>query len=140
MRRILVVANQTLGGAHLLEEVRRAMAAGPCRFHVVVPATAPQDHAVWTEGEATALARERLDAALERFRTAGAAAEGEIGDQDPILAIADALADREVDGIILSTLPPGISKWMRLDLPSRVERRFEIPVIHVVVEAEPAPR
>lgn len=140
MRRVLVVANQTLGGSHLLEEVRRTLAAGPCRFHVVVPATPPQDHAVWTEGEATAVARERLEAALERFQAMGAEAEGEVGDADPILAIADALADREVDEVILSTLPPGISRWMRLDLPSRVERRFHLPVTHVVAEAESARR
>lgn len=140
MRRFLVVANQTLGGSHLLDEVRRAMAAGPSRFHIVVPATPPQEHAVWTEGEASALAREGLAAALERFRGLGAEAEGDVGDPDPVQAIADVLGDRDVDEIILSTLPPGVSRWLRLDLPRRVERRFDVPVTHVVAEGEPARR
>src|SRR5918996_304525 len=71
MRRYLVVANQTLGGEHLAEKVRACLAAGPSRFHVLVPATQPQDHAVWTEGEARAIASRRLEQALERFRELG---------------------------------------------------------------------
>ena len=63
--------------------------------------------------------------------------DGEVGDGDPLLAIADALADRAVDEIILSTLPPGLSRWLALDLPSKVRARFDIPVTHVIGEAEP---
>jgi hypothetical protein len=138
MRRYLVVANQTLGGEHLLREVREALQAGPCTFHVIVPATPTQDQPTWTEGEATALARERLEAALGRFREVGARADGTVGDPDPVQAIADVLAEREVDEIILSTLPPGVSRWLGLDLPRRVERRFDLPVRHVVAEEAPA--
>jgi hypothetical protein len=61
MRRYLVVANQTLGSNELYEEVRACLASGPCTFHIVVPATPPTEHLTWTEGEAHALARDRLE-------------------------------------------------------------------------------
>lgn len=132
MRRYLVVANQTLGGEHLAEKVRACLAAGPSRFHILVPATQPHDHAVWTEGEARAIAARRLELALARFRELGTEAEGEIGDERPLQAIADAVRERTFDEIILSTLPPGLSRWLRQDLPHRVERTFEVTVTHVV--------
>ena len=140
MRRYLVVANQTLGGRHLVEKIRECIAAGPATFHVLVPATPPQDHAVWTEGEALAIARRRLDVALERFRELSADVDGELGDEDPLQAIGDVLRDRSFDEVILSTLPPGISRWLRQDLPHRVERGCELPVTHVIGEPEPAER
>lgn len=136
MRRYLVVANQTLGGEHLAEKVRACLAAGPSRFHILVPATQPHEHAVWTEGEARAVAAQRLERALERFRELGAEAQGEIGDERPLQAIADAVRDRTFDEIILSTLPPGLSRWLRQDLPHRVERTFEVTVTHLVGEPE----
>jgi hypothetical protein len=136
VRRYLVVANQTLGGPHLLDQVRQRVAAGPSAFHVVVPATAPAEQAVWTEGEALALAEQRLDAAVRRFRKLGADVHGEVGDPSPMEAIGDAMAAQEFDEIILSTLPPGISRWLRQDLPSRVEKAFDLPVTHVVGEPE----
>jgi cell pole-organizing protein PopZ len=136
MRRYLVVANQTLGGEHLAEKVRACLAAGPSRFHILVPATQPHEHAVWTEGEARAVASQRLEQALERFRELGAEAQGDVGDERPLQAIADAVRDQEFDEIILSTLPPGLSRWLRQDLPHRVERTFEGTVTHVVAEPE----
>jgi hypothetical protein len=139
MRRYLVVANQTLGGKHLEEVVRERLADGPGRFHLLVPATAPQDHAVWTEGEARALAQRRLDAAVDRFRSLGAEVEGEVGDESPLQAIADTVREREFDEIILSTLPPGLSRWLRQDLPHRAERQFDLPVRHVIGDAAPTP-
>lgn len=138
MRRYLVVANQTLGGEHLIESVRQLLAGGPCRFHIVVPATPSGEHLTWTEGEATAIAHNRLDNALGRFRELGADASGAVGDGNPMLAIEDALRDGQFDEIILSTLPPGISRWLKLDLPSRVAGRFGLTVTHLVAEHEAA--
>ena len=137
MQRFLVVANQTLGGEHLIAEVRARLAHGPCHFHILVPATAPADHATWTEGEAQAIAKRNLGQALETFRKLGAKADGEVGDEQPLGAIGDVLREKEFDEIILSTLPPGISRWLGQDLVSRLERAFAIPVTHVVGEAEP---
>ncbi len=134
MRTYLVVANQTLAGEHLVKEVRARLSMGSCRFHVLVPATHPSDHVVWTEGEAEAIAKGNLARALELFRKLGARADGEIGDEQPLTAIKDVLREQEFDEIILSTLPAGISKWLGQDLVSRVERTFAIPVTHVMGE------
>ncbi|HET9724065.1 MAG TPA: hypothetical protein VFR44_09520 [Actinomycetota bacterium] len=137
MRRYLVVANQTLAAGQLERSVRGCMAAGPCRFHIVVPATPPKDHLTWVEGDAMAIARERLDRALEWFHEIGAEVHGTVGDARPLLAIGDALRDQPFDEIILSTLPAGVSRWLRMDLPSRVRAAFDLPVSHVVSAPEP---
>jgi hypothetical protein len=138
MRSYLVVANQTLGGEHLIERVRQCLADGPSRFHIVVPATPQGELLTWTEGKSTAVAQDRLDRALARFGELGAQADGEVGDKDPIMAIEDALRRGSFDEIILSTLPPGISRWLKLDLPSRVAARFRLPVTHLVASPEAA--
>jgi hypothetical protein len=134
MERYLVVANRTLGGEHLLDEVQRRLAAGPCRFHVIVPVTHVSEHGSWNEGHSRTEAQKRLDVALTRFRELGADVTGALGDPSPVLAIGDALREHQFDGIILSTLRPGASRWLKLDLPHRVERDFSLPVTHVVAD------
>ena len=133
MRRYLVVSNQTLGGAALAAKVKAALEEGSAEFHLVVPATAPS-HFAWSEGEARAIAQDRLDAALRWFSSIGATATGEVADEHPLYAIRDALREHEIDEIIISTLPPGMSKWLRQDLPRKVQKEFEIPVTHIVGE------
>ena len=135
-RSILVVANQTAGSAHLKALVHDRMAAGPCRFTLLVPATPPNEHLTWTEGEARALAEARLADALAGLRELGADVDGVVGDPRPLSAIGDVLLERPHDEIVISTLPPGGSRWLKQDLPHRVERQFGLPVTHVV--AEPA--
>jgi hypothetical protein len=134
MRRYLVVSNQTLGGAALAAKIRTALEEGPSEFHIVVPATAPS-HFAWTEGEARAVAQERLDAALSWFATIGATATGEVADEHPLYAMRDALREQPADEIIISTLPPGMSRWLRQDLPRKARKEFGLPVTHVVGEA-----
>lgn len=138
MARYLVVANQTLAGRHLVDEVKRRMDQSGARFHLVVPATPPHLHATWTEGEAHTIAQQRLDLAMEELRALGADVSGEIGDARPLDAIGDAIRRADFDEIILSTLPPGPSRWLRQDLPHRVERSFGLPVTHLVAEPETA--
>jgi len=135
--RHLIVANQTIAGDQLTDEIRRLCAEGPCTFHVVVPATHAKDHAFHTEGHDHALAEKRLEAALERFRSMGAEVDGEVGDTNPFLAVRDCLlADGSYDGIILSTLPLGVSRWLKQDLIHKLERNFEVPVTHVTGQYE----
>ncbi len=138
MRRYLVVANQTLGGEHLVQKVRECVSTGQCLFHVVVPATPSTEHMVWTEGEAQSIARQRLERAVGQFRELGAEADGEVGDANPLLAIEDVLRNQSFDEIILSTLPAGPSRWLKLDLPARVGSHSGLPVTHIVGEADPA--
>ena len=136
VRRYFVVANQTLIGDHLAVKIREAMEAGPSTFHVIVPATPASKTLFWTEGEAIAAAEARLKEGLEWLRGFGAEVDGEVGDANPLMAIEDALRERECDELILSTLPPGRSRWLKLDLPHVAESRFELPVTHVVAGEE----
>ena len=136
-RRVLVVANQTACGDELLEAVQARMVAGPCRFTLLVPATHPHEHATWTEGEARAIARRRMEEAITRFTEIGAEVDGVVGDASPVRAIDDVLIDNPHHEIVLSTLPPGISRWLRLDLPQRVGQRFGLPVTTIISERVP---
>jgi nucleotide-binding universal stress UspA family protein len=146
MRRYLIVANQTLAAEELSKAVSDRLAAGPAEFWVLVPATRMTDLAspAFLPGmggvpvpvpasvaESERLARARLDAALDRLRSAGVTVGGEVGDPDPFQAIEHTLATRQFDEIVVSTLPARLSRWLRQDLPSRVERTFHVPVTHI---------
>jgi hypothetical protein len=135
---ILIVANQTLPSTALAAEVARRIASGSIAFRVVVPATPPPSGGefTWDEGTARAEAEKRLEAFLERLRAQGATAEGEIGDRDPVAAARDAGRGRDIGEIILSTLPAGVSRWLRQDVPSRLRGAVTVPV--TVVEEQPA--
>lgn len=153
MSTYLVVAHRTLVGQHLLDHVRSlsdgagtadtgGSAQGtesgtPIRFHLVVPVTHPRDHA-WTEGEVEGAARRRLDEGLAAFAAIGAEATGEVGDANPVYAATTALRTiPPVDGIVVSTLPRGVSRWLHLDVVHRLRREVEgLEVTHV--EAVPA--
>ncbi len=139
MRRYLVVGNETLGGRRLEEEVAARLRRGSPEFHIVVPASPPRGGLTYTEGEAQGLAEDRLERGLRRFAEMGARVEGQVGDGDPFVAIEEALQGQRFDEIILSTLPPGVSKWLKLDLPHLVEE-LGLPVTHVVAEPEPEVR
>ena len=137
-RRVLVVANRTAATEKLLDAVRRRAQAGPAEFHLLVPATPRGLHRVVDpEVAGREEAAAQLDLALERLREAsGTEVTGHVGDADPIAAIHDTLPDREVDEIMISTLPRRLSRWTRLDLPSKA-RGLGKPVTQV--EAERAP-
>ena len=135
MKRVLIVANRTLCGEHLMEEVRNQMSGDECEFHVVVPATHPGAGS-WTEGGAQAAAKERLDEVIPRLEALGAKVTGEVGDPNPVLAVNDAVIANRYDEMIVSTLPPGASSWLHADAVHRLRRRFpNIPVTHVVQES-----
>ena len=136
MRRYLVVANRTLGGEQVLDAVRQRMQEGPCTFHVVVPASHPSS--AWTEGQVVAMAQRRLDDALVVLGELGATVTGEVGDASPVRAVGDVLLREPIDEILLSTLPPGPSRWLRQDVIHRIERNYDVPVTHVVGAVEPA--
>ncbi|MEX0874003.1 MAG: hypothetical protein WD646_04715 [Actinomycetota bacterium] len=134
MKSILIVANQTAGGRHLRDEVLRRSKQEPHSFTLLVPATAPSRTMTFTDGEAHALAEERMNQAIESLRGVDVEIDGVVGVSVPMDAIADLLRTRRFDEIIVSTLPHRISHWLRLDLPRRVESRFGLPVTHIVAD------
>lgn len=143
MRRYLVVANQTLGGDVLLDRLRAAAAEGPCGIHVLVPASADPTESFHDEASDHELARERLAEGLERFGELDATVTGEVGDHRPVDAVGDVLRRGErFDRVIVSTLPAGVSRWVRLDAVSRIERAVDVPVEHIIFDpsAADAPR
>ena len=137
VHRYLVVANRTLAGTQLLERLRELTTHGPCAFHVVIPAEPPKSGA-WTEAQAHAAAEARLTEALERFSVLDADVDGEVGDANPPQAVEDVIMRGErFDAIVVSTLPHGLSRWLKADLPRRLEGRTGLRVIHVVGHEEP---
>ena len=142
VRQFLIVGNHTLSSDELTAAVGERLVDGPAHFYVLVPATPPHDlygsvlraleGEPASEQEARAAAAERLAEALDSIRAAGGDADGEVGDADPLAAIAAVLRERHVDEIVVSTLPAHVSKWLRLDLPRRVADTFDLPVTHVV--------
>jgi|SRR5918992_3192088 hypothetical protein len=137
-RRILLVANQTAPGPHLKEIVSERIKEGPCTFVLLVPAAPPQSGWTWTDEEAFAMAEQQMQQALSGLKDLGAEIEGRVEAGSPLDAITALIAKegyelhQGFDEIILSTLPPGVSRWLKQDLPHRIERHFEIPVTHVI--------
>jgi hypothetical protein len=139
MRSYLVVGNQTLDSPELTAAIEERMAGGSAVFHIVVPATPNQRGLTWDEDEALAAAQASLDGALERLRGLGVTVTGEIGHRDPIVATEDALRGRQVDEVLLSTLPPGISRWLGQDVPTRLKGSILQPVTVVTTQRQSAP-
>lgn len=136
-RRILVVANETVAGGELLSEIRRRANGTRTRLLVVTPALNSQmKHWASDEDGARAEAQDRLDASLAALHMAGLDANGEVGDDDPLQAIDDALRTFAPDELIISTHPEGRSNWLERDVVSRARERFALPVTHVVVDLD----
>ena len=136
-RRILVVANETVAGERLRDAIRQAAAKGPAEVLVVSPAlNSPLRHWASDDDGARARAHERLEASLARLREAGIEARGEVGDSDPLQAIADALRTFGADEIVISTHPEGRSNWLERGVVSGARERFAVPITHVVVDLE----
>jgi nucleotide-binding universal stress UspA family protein len=148
--RYLIVANQTLGGSALDHELRARLDRGPCTFHIVIPMIAPELETVaWGAAEigfvvpmpdadavdqARRRSEHRLEAITGRIEALGGTVTGEVGDTDPVEAVRGVLSRERFDEVIVSTLPAGLSRWLRMDLPSRLGRLTDVPL--TVVEAE----
>jgi hypothetical protein len=141
MTSYLVVAHQTATSYELLEQVSRlALDDNNATFTILVPAT-PVDHLLtWEEGETREIAQKHAELAKALFESRGLrVARTQVGDDSPILAIDDELRQSpgEYDAIVLSTFPPGVSRWLRMDVHQQAERKYGMPVVHVVAQRPP---
>ncbi|MBV9336629.1 MAG: hypothetical protein JO262_12450 [Solirubrobacterales bacterium] len=129
---VLVIAHQTAATGGLLDAVRDRAQRSPARFHLVVPQQPHGMHKVVDPQDAgTAEANRVLAAALPKLsEAAGHEVTGSVGDAEPLMAIQDAVNLGSYDEIIISTLPLGISRWLKLDLISKA-RGLGLPVTHV---------
>jgi hypothetical protein len=132
MAQILVVANQTAESDELLGALKARSDEGPCEFTLLIPAT---PHGVSWAADMFAggeEAEEHRNAMVERLRSIGLPIkEAKVGDPDALAAVQDACNFASYDEVIVSTLPLHVSKWLKVDLPHKVEHATGLPVRHV---------
>jgi nucleotide-binding universal stress UspA family protein len=134
MRRVLVVANQTAESEELLQALRERAGRDECEFTVLIPAT---PHGIsWAANmfadQGAAEAKEHRGALVERLRGAGLeVSDAIVGDPEPLAAVQDACNAGDYDEVIVSTLPHKVSRWLHLDLPSKVEHATGLPVTSI---------
>jgi hypothetical protein len=134
--RLLVVANETVQGEALLNEIRDRCRDRRCEVMVVTPALASSRASHWASDidEAIELARQRMELSLIEIKQLGFKANGEIGDSDPNVAIEDALRVFSADEIVISTHPPDRSRWLERGVVDKARERIELPITHVIVD------
>jgi hypothetical protein len=137
-RRILVLANETVGGERLREVLREKAEGYPSsKVHVVAPAlNSPVRHWASDEDPARRAAELRLQASLGRLRDGGIDASGGVGDAEPLQALEDGLRLFDADEIVISTHPEGRSHWLEKGVVQEARARFAVPITHVVVDLE----
>jgi hypothetical protein len=136
-RRILVVANETLSGAALRDEIEHRAGGEATEVFVVTPALNTKlKHWTSDDDAARAQAHTRLQAMLDALDRDGITATGDIGDGDPVQAMEDGLRIFGADEVIVSTHPPGRSNWLERDVVRRARERLDVPITHVVVDLE----
>jgi hypothetical protein len=140
MRRYLVIANQTLATHQLRQELLLRAEEGESLFHFLVPNTAREHYSpAWADYEGaietgTEGAKARLRFALATVRAAGACALGALGDPDPLEAVKLQVQCSAYDEIMVSMLPDGSSRWLDVDLPSRISAFTRIPVTTITAK------
>jgi GABA permease len=134
--RLLVVANETVGGRALLQEIGNRCRGRQSEILVVTPALPASRAAHWASDvdEAMELARQRMELSLIEIKRLGLRARGETGDSDPNVAIEDALRVFPADEIVISTHPPEHSHWLERGVVERARAEIELPITHVVVD------
>jgi hypothetical protein len=136
MKRILVVANETVAGKPLIDAVKRHAAGDEVHVHVISPQNQPKHGYVVYDEHTRDAAQNRLEITIALLREEGIEADGEVMDPDPYSAVMDALGEQDYDEIILSTHPETRSGWLRQGLVDRLKRATRRPVEHVVVDLD----
>jgi hypothetical protein len=136
MTEVLVVANQTLGGRRLLEDIRQRAKRGDTRFRVVVPMSKPSAGLVIYDEAVREASQVRADLAVSVLAEEGIEATGEVGDGDPFSATMDAIGAHRPDEVIVSTKPAASSGWLRRDLIERIHNASGLPVEHIVTDID----
>jgi hypothetical protein len=136
MKRILVVANETVAGKPLIDAVKRRAGGDQVKVHVISPQNQPKHGYVVYDEHVRDAAQNRLEMTLALLHEEGIQADGEVMDPDPYSAVMDALGEADYDEIIVSTHPETRSGWLRQGLVDRLKRAARRPVEHVVVDLD----
>jgi hypothetical protein len=130
---VLVIANETVVGAPLLDRIRERAKRSPASFLILSPQSDPS---VSAHPEA----ERRLRYAVGVLRSEGIDVHGEVAHPDPYTAATHAVREERVDEIIVSTFPGAkLSSWLRGDLVERLRKDTKLPVEHVEVEQTHSP-
>lgn len=136
--RILVVANETIAGPDLHQQILE-MANPGAAIKVVAPALSSRLKYAFSDVDGPREeARQRLESSLALMTQSGIGASGDVGDADPVRAFEDAVALFEPDAVVVSTHPEGRSNWLENGVIEKIRSRTELPVTHVVVDLEAA--
>src|SRR6201985_1387769 len=137
-RRILVVANQTAAGRELLEEITNRCRGNECQVMLVCPGMVGSRADRWASDidKGMDAARERMGRSVAALRGVGVEVRAEVGDPDPNMAIEDALRVFPADEIVISTLPPGESRWLENDVVEGTRRSVDLTMTHLVVDLD----
>jgi hypothetical protein len=149
MARYLIVANQTIGGEQLTAKLDDLVSAGSCVLRFLVPVTDSEGTQQWdyppidryipdAHRIASVLAEGRLEHELARLQRAGVEASGEVVDSLPVDRVQELLREEQYDGVVVSTLPRRLSRWLIRDLPHRIAGVSDVPVTHVEGTAGPS--
>ena len=136
MKRVLVVANETVAGSALIDAVKQRAQGEDVHAHVISPQNQPKHGYVIYDEHVRDAAQNRLEMTVALLREAGIEADGEVMDPDPYSAVMDALGEQDYDEIVISTHPQTRSGWLRQGLVDRVQRAARRPVEHVVVDLD----
>jgi len=149
MARYLIVANQTIGGEQLTAKLDELSSAGSCTFRFLVPVTDTEGLHQWDYPPidrvipdahliAATLAQGRLEHELARLQRSGIDASGEVVEALPVGRAQELLHEEHFDGVVVSTLPHRLSRWLVMDLPHRIARLSDVPMTHVEGNAGPS--
>ena len=136
--KIVVLANETVGGGELASEISSRCQGRDSSVLVVTPALTKSAAEHWASDtdEAREDAKARMEASVAALRGQGLSVTGQIGDSDPNQALADALREFGGDEVIISTHPPERSRWLERGVVDRAREEVGVPVTHVVVDLE----
>jgi hypothetical protein len=131
--RLLVVANQTLQGRELREQLLSRIPRP--RLRVVAPILISRVHYAMSDIDTEmSLANRRLDDTLRWAQGEGFEVSGEVCPDGPLVAMEDQLRKFAADEIVISTHPPGRSNWLDAGVVERARAELDIPITHVVVD------
>jgi hypothetical protein len=138
LKRVVLVANETVAAPGVRDRIRELVGREKAEVFVVAPAlTKTRFQQVTGEvDEAIEEARRRLETSVRALREAGISASGDVGESDPNLALEDALRRFPADEVVISTHPPGRSRWLEQDVVDKARAESGRPVTHVIVDME----
>jgi hypothetical protein len=138
-KRVLIIANEAVADrpAGVPEVVRRQVLEAE-EVRVIAPTLTTRLQSWASDIDAAASAAdERMHAIVGSIDASGQpATRGLVGDEDPVQAVADALAEFPADALILAVHAPDAANWRERRFAEKVRERFNLPVTEMLLDRE----